>query len=293
MDGPTITVVCFSALSGVGLIALAYLLKQVGRLYETERTATERLRVAGRAAADTAGGRGARPGRPLSDLLGRVIEQGASRWAATDAASPIRPRGARSWVAGGDGRRRTRVALVGSAADAPSARRCAATPEPAPFRGTGRRRAARRAAAGAQRGLRRARARPTASERDSPTSTCAWRRLRRPGRAGDRERAAARRDRPERRGGRALAAGARPARLRDSVAVRRQPQGRGDRRRWRPASDEARRNVEDVERLARGAWRRSARCSWRCAPTPWPTRRCPLLEQLAAATREDRASPCI
>ena len=42
-DGPTITVVCFSALAGAGLIALSYLFKQVDRLYETERVTTARL----------------------------------------------------------------------------------------------------------------------------------------------------------------------------------------------------------------------------------------------------------
>jgi signal transduction histidine kinase len=43
VNGPTITVVCFSVLSGVALIAMAYFLKRVGQLYEAERVTTERL----------------------------------------------------------------------------------------------------------------------------------------------------------------------------------------------------------------------------------------------------------
>ena len=59
-DGPTITVVCFSVLSGAALIALSYLFKQVDQLYETERSTTEMLESLRRPAADPAGGRGPR-----------------------------------------------------------------------------------------------------------------------------------------------------------------------------------------------------------------------------------------
>jgi signal transduction histidine kinase len=74
-DGPTITVVCFSVLSGAGLIALSYLFTQVDRLYVTERSTTARLESLATqlqtlqevVLLDT--------DRPLSELLGRVIEQ--------------------------------------------------------------------------------------------------------------------------------------------------------------------------------------------------------------------------
>jgi signal transduction histidine kinase len=74
-DGPTVTVVCFSVLSGAALIGLAYLFKEVGELYETERSTTETLEsVAVQLQAlqeivvlDT--------DRPLSELLGQVLAQ--------------------------------------------------------------------------------------------------------------------------------------------------------------------------------------------------------------------------
>lgn len=75
VDGPTITVVCFSVLSGAALIALSYLFKQVGQLYETERITSERLESLAQqlqalqevVVLDT--------DRPLAELLGQVIEQ--------------------------------------------------------------------------------------------------------------------------------------------------------------------------------------------------------------------------
>ena len=75
LDGPTITVVCFSALGGAALIALSYLFTQVGQLYETERSTSERLESLAAqlqtlqevAVLDTE--------RPLSELLGQAIEQ--------------------------------------------------------------------------------------------------------------------------------------------------------------------------------------------------------------------------
>ena len=76
-DGPTITVVCFSVLSGAGLIALAYLVKQVGRLYETERATTERLESLATQLQTLQEVVVLDSDRPLSDLLGRVIEQGS------------------------------------------------------------------------------------------------------------------------------------------------------------------------------------------------------------------------
>jgi len=75
VDGPTITVVCFSALGGAALIALSYLFTQVGQLYETERSTSERLESLAAqlqtlqevAVLDTE--------RPLSELLVQAIEQ--------------------------------------------------------------------------------------------------------------------------------------------------------------------------------------------------------------------------
>ncbi len=75
LDGPTITVVCFSALGGAALIALSYLFTQVGQLYETERATTERLESLAAqlqtlqevVVLDT--------DRPLAELLGEVIDQ--------------------------------------------------------------------------------------------------------------------------------------------------------------------------------------------------------------------------
>jgi signal transduction histidine kinase len=74
-DGPTITVLCFTVLGGAGLIALAYLFKRVDEMYETERATTERLESLAAqlqtlqevVVLDSA--------RPLSELLGRVIDQ--------------------------------------------------------------------------------------------------------------------------------------------------------------------------------------------------------------------------
>lgn len=75
LDGPTITVVCFSALSGAALIALSYLFMQVGSLYENERRTSGRLESLAAqlqtlqevVVLDT--------DRPLSELLRQVIEQ--------------------------------------------------------------------------------------------------------------------------------------------------------------------------------------------------------------------------
>jgi signal transduction histidine kinase len=74
-DGPTITVVCFSVISGVGLIALSYLFKQVDRLYETERSTTEMLESLAAQLQTLQEVVVLDSDRPLSDLLGRVIDQ--------------------------------------------------------------------------------------------------------------------------------------------------------------------------------------------------------------------------
>jgi signal transduction histidine kinase len=74
-DGPTITVVCFSVLSGAALIALSYLFKQVDQLYETERSTTEMLESLAAQLQTLQEVVVLDSNRPLSDLLGRVIDQ--------------------------------------------------------------------------------------------------------------------------------------------------------------------------------------------------------------------------
>ena len=74
-DGPTVTVVCFSVISGVGLIALSYLFKQVDQLYETERSTTETLESLAAQLQTLQEVVVLDSDRPLSDLLGRVIDQ--------------------------------------------------------------------------------------------------------------------------------------------------------------------------------------------------------------------------
>ncbi len=74
-DGPTITVVCFCMLGGAGLIALAYLFKRVDEMYETERVTTARLGSLAVQLQTLQEGVVLDPERPVSDLLGHVIEQ--------------------------------------------------------------------------------------------------------------------------------------------------------------------------------------------------------------------------
>ncbi len=75
LDGPTITVVCLSALSGAALIALSYLFKQVGQLYETERSTTETLESLAAQLQTLQEVVVLDSDRPLAELLSRVIEQ--------------------------------------------------------------------------------------------------------------------------------------------------------------------------------------------------------------------------
>ena len=74
-DGPTITVVCFSVLSGAALIALSYLFKQVDQLYETERSTTEMLESLAAQLQTLQEVVVLDSDRPLSELLRRVIDQ--------------------------------------------------------------------------------------------------------------------------------------------------------------------------------------------------------------------------
>jgi signal transduction histidine kinase len=74
-DGPTITVLCFTVLGGAGLIALAYLFKRVDEMYETERATTERLESLAAQLQTLQEVAVLDPDLPLSDLLARVIEQ--------------------------------------------------------------------------------------------------------------------------------------------------------------------------------------------------------------------------
>ena len=229
-DGPTITVVCFSVLSGAALIALSYLFKQVDQLYETERSTTDMLESLAAqlqtlqevVVLDSA--------RPLSDLLGRVIDQ-ASQLLGSDGCCVYRYDAEQEVleVAAATGscaeQRRTRPCRSGTT---PSSRALADRAPVARPRGRGGRRASRRPASGAQRSLRCAGAHVPGRARVHRPGRASGGVVRRAGRAGDRERATAGRDRSGRGGHRALAAGARPARLSHAVAVRREPQGRGD-----------------------------------------------------------------
>jgi signal transduction histidine kinase len=74
-DGPTITVVCFCVLGGAGLIALAYLFKRVDSMYETERVTTARLESLAAQLQTLQEGVVLDPERSVADLLGHVTEQ--------------------------------------------------------------------------------------------------------------------------------------------------------------------------------------------------------------------------
>lgn len=74
-DGPTVSVACFTVLSGAALIALSYLFKQVGELYETERIATGMLESLAAQLQTLQEVVVLDYDRPLSELLGGVVEQ--------------------------------------------------------------------------------------------------------------------------------------------------------------------------------------------------------------------------
>lgn len=76
-DGPTLTVLCFGVLSGAGLIALAYLFKRVDELYQAERATTLRLESLGDQLRTLQEVAVLDRDRPLDDLLEGVIEQAA------------------------------------------------------------------------------------------------------------------------------------------------------------------------------------------------------------------------
>ena len=87
LDGPTITVVAFSALGGAALIALSYLFTQVGRFYETERSTSERLESLAAQLQTLQEVMVLDTDRPLSELLGKVIAQASTRAPAATAAA--------------------------------------------------------------------------------------------------------------------------------------------------------------------------------------------------------------
>ena len=227
-DGPTITVVCFSVLSGAALIALSYLFKQVDQLYETERSTTDMLESLAAQLQTLQEVVVLDSDRPLSDLLGRVIDQ-ASQLLGSDGCCVYRydPQQQELEVAAASGASPCSGTISAARTDEPIVRALA---EHAPV-----------AVSSGESGgallavplLVRSEAYGVLAltyreERDVQRPGRAPRRLvRRPGRAGHRERPPPGRDRPGGGGHRALAAGARPARLRHAVAVRREPQGRG------------------------------------------------------------------
>ena len=107
LDGPTITVVAFSALGGAALIALSYLFTQVGRLYETERSTSERLESLAAQLQTLQEVMVLDTDRPLSELLGEVIAQ-AGQLLGSDGCCVYRyePETARVACGGGHGRAR-------------------------------------------------------------------------------------------------------------------------------------------------------------------------------------------
>ncbi len=285
-DGPTITVVCFSVLGGAALIALAYLFKQVGQLYEAERSTTEMLESLAAQLQTLQEVVVLDWDRPLSELLGRVIDQ-ASQLLGSDGCCVYRYDAQREVL---------EVAAVSGATSCPAALPVVRTDEPVA-----------RALAGHA---------PVAVPRaDGGGALLAVPLLVRSDAYGvlaltyREERAFT--DFDVRLGasfGGQVALAIENARLRDEIgqaaaATERSRLARdlhdsvtqslfaaslkaeAVRRRWRPSTDEARDNVEDVERLARGALAEMRTLLLELRPDALAEASlATLIEQLAAAT---------
>jgi signal transduction histidine kinase len=285
-DGPTITVVCFSVLSGAALIALSYLFKQVDQLYETERSTTEMLESLAAQLQTLQEVVVLDSDRPLSDLLGRVIDQ-ASQLLGSDGCCVYRydPERQELEVAASSG--------VTSCSGTISAAR---TEEPIV------RALARHAPVGAARGeeggallavpllvRNEAYGVLALTYREERTFTDLDVRL--AASFGGQVALAIENARLRDEIGQAAAATERSrlARdLHDSVTqslFAASLKAEAIRRRWRPTSDEARDNVEDVERLARGALAEMRTLLMEMRPDALAEASlATLLEQLAAAT---------
>jgi signal transduction histidine kinase len=75
VNGPTITIVCFSALGAAGLIVLGSLFRQVDGLYEAERSTTSRLQFLTAQTLALQEVSVLDSNRPLSDLLHNILTQ--------------------------------------------------------------------------------------------------------------------------------------------------------------------------------------------------------------------------
>jgi signal transduction histidine kinase len=76
-DPRTVTWMCFTVLGGAGLIALGYVFKRVDELYEAEHATTERLESLGEQLRTLQEVAVLDPDLPLAELFQRVIEQAA------------------------------------------------------------------------------------------------------------------------------------------------------------------------------------------------------------------------
>ena len=286
VDGPTITVVCFSVLSGAALIALSYLFKQVDQLYETERSTTVMLESLAAQLQTLQEVVVLDSDRPLSDLLGRVIDQ-ASQLLGSDGCCVYRfdPEAEVLEVAAATGSISCDGALPVSRRDDPVVRALAGR-EPVPV--------ARGEAGGALLAV------PLLVRSEAYGVLALTYRHEREFTDLDVRLAAS--------FGGQVALAIENARLRDEIgqaaaATERSRLARdlhdsvtqslfaaslkaeAIRRRWRPTTDEARENVEDVERLARGALAEMRTLLMEMRPdTLAEASLTTLLEQLAAAT---------
>ncbi len=287
-DGPTITVVCFSVLSGAALIALSYLFTQVGRLYETERSTTQMLEQLAAQLQTLQEVVVLDSHRPLSDLLRRVIDQ-ASQLLGSDGCCVYRydpENGTLGVAAATGGPPPSGDALPLMRREDPIVR---ALEERAPV-----------AVSGAEAGGGAVLAVPLTVRDDTYGVLALTYRERRPFTDVDVRLAASfggqvalaienARLRHQVQQNAAASERSRIARdLHDSVTqslFAASLKAEAVRRRWRPSSDEARRNVEDVEHLARGALAEMRTLLMEMRPQSLAEASLDiLLEQLAAAT---------
>ncbi len=285
-DGPTITVVCFSVLSGAALIALSYLFKQVDQLYETERSTTEMLESLAAQLQTLQEVVVLDSDRPLSDLLGRVIDQ-ASQLLGSDGCCVYRhdPQQQALEVAAASGASPCSVAIAAARTDQPIVR-ALASHEPVAVEsveGGGALLAVPLLVRREAYGVLALTYREERSFNDLDVRLAAS--------FGGQVALAIENARLRDEIGQAAAATERSrlARdLHDSVTqslFAASLKAEAIRRRWRPTSDEARDNVEDVERLARGALAEMRTLLMEMRPdTLAEASLATLLEQLAAAT---------
>ena len=285
-DGPTITVVCFSVLSGAALIALSYLFKQVDQLYETERSTTEMLESLAAQLQTLQEVVVLDSDRPLSDLLGRVIDQ-ASQLLGSDGCCVYRydPGLQALEVAAASGASQCDGGISAARTDEPIVRALAAHEPVAVERSEqgGALLAVPLLVRSEAYGVLALTYREERSFNDLDVRLAAS--------FGGQVALAIENARLRDEIGQAAAATERSRLsrdLHDSVTqslFAASLKAEAIRRRWRPTSDEARDNVEDVERLARGALAEMRTLLMEMRPdTLAEASLATLLEQLAAAT---------